>query len=160
MYLAVRFGVAELFKRYTVHRGMWHSLPACVACGLVAFLIVSGQDLVVRAFKSAAVSLGFFTHLVLDELWSFQLRSGHLHVKRSLGTALKCFSRDRRANLAVYATTALLTLLAVGDPMLMQHLGYEVRFGSHTAQQVLDKALELAGVQPHPQPDSGPTLQR
>lgn len=160
IYLAVRFGVAELFKRYTVHRGMWHSLPACAACGLLAFLIVSGQDLLVRAYKASAVSLGFFSHLVLDELWSFQLRNGRLNVKRSLGTALKCFSRDRRANLVVYAATLVLALMAVGDPMLMQHFGYEVRFGPHTAQQVLDKALEMAGAQPHLPSGGGATLQR
>ena len=37
-YAAIRFGAAEIFKRYTVHRGMWHSLPACLACGLLAFI--------------------------------------------------------------------------------------------------------------------------
>jgi hypothetical protein len=41
----------------------------------------------------------------------------------------------------------------------MHHYGYEVKFGSHTAQQVLDKALRLAGVQPQPTADGG-TLQR
>ena len=63
---------AEIFKRYTVHRGMWHSIPACLACGLLAFLIVAGQDLAIRLFKAGAVSLGFLSHLVLDEIWSLQ----------------------------------------------------------------------------------------
>src|SRR5262245_1818197 len=30
IYFLVRFGVGGLFKRYTVHRGMWHSIPANV----------------------------------------------------------------------------------------------------------------------------------
>jgi hypothetical protein len=161
IYLAVRFGAAELFKRYTVHRGMWHSIPACLACGLLAFLIVGGEDLAIRVFKAGAVSLGFFSHLLLDELWSLRLRSGRLNVKRSFGTALKFFGNNSWANISVYAKLAVLALLAVGDPMLMNRFGYEVKFGPHTAQQVLDKALELAGAQPRPAPETGTeTVQR
>ena len=33
-YLLVRFGVSELFKRITVHRGMYHSIPAMLIAGL------------------------------------------------------------------------------------------------------------------------------
>lgn len=162
IYAAIRFGVAEVFKRYTVHRGMWHSIPACLTCGLLAFLIVAGQDLAIRLFKAGAVSLGFFSHLLIDELWSLRLRSGRLNVKRSFGTALKFFGHDKLANASVYAKLAVLSLLAVGDPMLMNRFGYEVTFGPHTAQQVLDKALELAGVQPRgvgPAAEQ-PTIQR
>ena len=160
IYAAIRFGAAEVFKRYTVHRGMWHSIPACLACGLLAFLIVAGQDLALRVFKAGAVSLGFFSHLLLDEIWSFNLRSGKLNVKKSFGTALKFFGGDKWSNAAAYGILALLACLSVGDPMLMHRFGYKVQFGPHTAQEVLDKALELAGVQPPPLlPDAG-TVQR
>lgn len=159
IYAAIRFGVAALFKRYTVHRGMWHSLPACLACGLIAFLIVAGPDLAVRVYKAAAVSLGFLSHLVLDEIWSLQLRSGKLNVKRSFGTALKFFGKSRGANLAMTGLLAVLMFLAVGDPMLMHHLGYKVKVGPQTAEQFFESALQLAGLQPPPAPD-GATLQR
>jgi membrane-bound metal-dependent hydrolase YbcI (DUF457 family) len=159
IYFGVRFGLAELFKRHTVHRGMWHSIPACVACGLLAFLIVSGEDLALRAFKAGAVSLGFLSHLALDELWSLRLRSGRLNIKRSFGTALKFWGNSPMANAMVYAQVLLLGLLAVGDPMLMNHFGYQVRFGPHTAKQVVDDALGMAGVQPRVAPDEQ-TLQR
>src|SRR5689334_6753483 len=33
-YLLVRFGVSQLFKRLTVHRGMFHSIPAMLLAGL------------------------------------------------------------------------------------------------------------------------------
>lgn len=160
IYAAVRFGAAEVFKRYTVHRGMWHSIPACVACGLLAFLIVAGQDLALRIFKAGAVSLGFFSHLVLDEIWSLNLRSGKLNVKRSFGTALKFMGGDRLPNLTAYGTLLVLALLAVGDPMLMNRFGYQVHFGPHTAQQVIDQALKLAGVQPREVPSGASTIQR
>jgi len=153
IYAAIRFGAAEVFKRYTVHRGMWHSIPACIVCGLITFLVVGGQDLAIRLFKSGAVSLGFFSHLLLDEIWSFQLRSGRLNVKKSFGTALKFWGKDSWANMSVYGKLAALSLMAVGDPMLMHRLGYETRFGTQTAQQFLDRALELAGVQKQPPQD-------
>ena len=47
------------------------------------------------------------------------------------------------------------TVFAIGDPMLMEHYGYESRFGEHTAQNILSRALEFAGIQP-----VTPTLQR
>jgi hypothetical protein len=160
IYAAVRFGVAEVFKRYTVHRGMWHSIPACLACGLLAFLIVAGQDLAIRTFKAGAVSLGFFSHLLLDEIWSFRLRSGRLNIKKSFGTALKFWGNNSYANLSVYAKLAVLGFLAVGDPMLMHQFGYEVKFGTQTAQQVVDRALRLAGVQAEAVPEGDATMQR
>jgi len=129
---------------------MWHSIPACLVCGLLTFLAVGGQDLAIRLFKAGAVSLGFFSHLLIDEIWSFQLRSGRLNVKRSLGTALKFWGNDGWANASVYAKLAVLSLFAVGDPMLMNHFGYETRFGPQTAQQFLDQALEMAGAQEQP----------
>jgi hypothetical protein len=159
IYAAIRFGAAEIFKRYTVHRGMWHSLPACLACGLLAFLIVAGQDIAIRLFKAGAVSLGFLTHLILDEIWSFQLRSGKLNVKRSFGTALKFFGRDRWANLTMSGILAGLAFLAVGDPMLMHHYGYQVKFGRQTAEQFFENALRFAGVDPRAALDAE-TLQR
>lgn len=159
IYSVVRFGVAALFKRYTVHRGMWHSLPACVACGLLAFLIVAGPDLAIRLYKAGAVSLGFLSHLVLDEIWSLQLRSGKLNVKRSFGTALKVFGKSRGANFFMSGLLGLLAFLAIGDPMLMHHLGYQVRVGPQTAEQFFESALQLAGLQSPPITDS-PALRR
>jgi hypothetical protein len=159
MYGAIRFGAAELFKRYTVHRGMWHSIPACLACGLAAFIIVSGPDLAIRLYKAGAVSLGFLSHLILDEIWSFRVTSGRLNVKKSLGTALKFFGQDRIANATMIGLLGLLSFIAVGDPMLMNRYGYQLTVGNQTAEQFLHNALRFAGTQPKPIPESE-TMQR
>src|SRR5437899_1976409 len=37
-YLAIRFGAAWLFKHLTVHRGMFHSLPAALIAAEIVFL--------------------------------------------------------------------------------------------------------------------------
>ena len=50
IYIGMRFGVAEIFRRYTVHRGMWHSLPAAASVGLLTFLISDDQNLLLRGY--------------------------------------------------------------------------------------------------------------
>jgi len=126
IYLAVRFGIGGFFKRFTVHRGMWHSLPAAAISGLLAFLIVSGTTLEIRLFKTAAVVLGFVIHLVLDEFWSFEMRRGRLRIKKSLGTALKFWTtKGLWPNVSTYGKLVLLVVLVIEDPYLMEQLGVE-----------------------------------
>ena len=48
----------------------------------------------------------------------------------------------------------MLAFLAVGDPMLMHHFGYQVKVGPQTAEQFFDSALQFAGVQPRATPDA------
>ena len=136
VYCIIRFGVVEIFKRYTVHRGMWHSIPACAVCGLLTFLIVADSHLEVRFFKAAAVMLGFFSHLLLDEIWSVNVRVGRLNVKKSFGTAIKFVGKNSWANFSVYGKLIALTLFAVGDPMLMQFFGQETYFGNQVVRGV------------------------
>lgn len=153
IYVTVRFGLPAIFRKYTVHRGMWHSIPACLMCGLITFLLVAGQDMNVRLFKAGGVVLGFMTHLILDEIWSFGVRGGRLNVKRSFGTALKLFGRDRIANTFIWGKLTLCSLLSIGDPMLMQRYGQDVRFGDKSPQEILGRALEMAGIQRPHQPN-------
>ncbi len=148
LYLVIRFGVAELFKRYTVHRGMWHSLPATATAGLLAFLIVSGDSLEIRLFKTGAVVLGFVTHLLLDEFWSLGVRRGRLKIKKSFGTAIKLWTkRSMWANVSAYGKVIVLIAAVIGDPYLMNQLGTEQPELPHSAeewfQRVVDRTEEL-----------------
>jgi hypothetical protein len=120
IYIIVRFGVAEIFKRYTVHRGMWHSLPAMAICGLLTFLIASGYRLDLRLYKTGAVVAGFFSHLLLDELWSVDLKGRRL--KKSAGTAIKLFSDNAWANISTYGKLVVLIGLTAWDPTLFGRL--------------------------------------
>jgi hypothetical protein len=121
IYLTIRFVVAEVFRRYTVHRGMWHSIPAAVTMGLVAFLVISSEDMTLRLYKTFAVVLGFMIHLILDELWSIEIRRGRLRLKRSFGTAMKFWSgRSTWANVSTYGKLILFAALAASDPVVMR----------------------------------------
>jgi hypothetical protein len=143
IYLMVRFGLAELFRRYTVHRGMWHSLPAAAIAGLCTYLVASNPEPALRLCKAGAVVCGFVTHLALDEFWSFDVRRGKLQVKSSLGTALKLWTTQSLwANVSTYGKLALLVALVIGDPYLMKKLGVDEQPLPGSAQEWLQRLAE------------------
>jgi len=90
LYLLIRYGVAKLLAKYTVHRGMFHSIPAALTFAGIAFLVCGSSDLNLRYFKAGAVLLGVMSHLVLDEIYSIQFNGIRgVRLKSSSGTALK-----------------------------------------------------------------------
>lgn len=117
LYLAIRFGFGAILKHLTVHRGMFHSLPAAAIVTGVAFLVSSGS-LEMRLFKSGGVLAGFLSHLLLDEVWSVDLRG--LRIKKSFGTALKMWGDNGWANLVTFAQLLLVTLLVLNDPVWIE----------------------------------------
>jgi hypothetical protein len=133
MYLLIRFGASALLRRFTAHRGMFHSLPAAVLFGEVAFLLMSGEW-PLRCYKAGAVSLGYLSHLILDEMYSVQYVRGRMALKRSFGTALKLFDRKWLPNMVVYGSVGLLTFLVVKEPDWM---------AEHAAEQKLEQATAL-----------------
>lgn len=120
IYLAIRFCLGALLKHYTVHRGMFHSLPAAVIFGEVAFLVCHSEDLRLRLYKAGAVVVGVMSHLVLDEIWSIQFTRGRFRLKKSFGTAIKVWGDNLWANFTTYAKLGLLTWLIWNDQGLMQ----------------------------------------
>jgi membrane-bound metal-dependent hydrolase YbcI (DUF457 family) len=135
VYFFLRFCLAEVFRRYTVHRGMWHSIPAGVTACLFAFLACSCEDMNLRLFKTIAIFIGFMSHILLDEIWSVEFRRGRYMFKSSFGTALKFWSRNRIANIFSYSLLALLCFLAYHDEGLMNRFGYRAEDVPHTAVQ-------------------------
>ncbi len=121
IYLFIRFVVVEFFKRFTVHRGMWHSIPAAAVAGMLAYLAMPCLNESVRVYKSVAVVVGFFVHLILDEIWSVDVARG-FRLKKSFGTALKFFGDSPLANFSVYAKLILLIYLAWGDQGIIDRL--------------------------------------
>jgi membrane-bound metal-dependent hydrolase YbcI (DUF457 family) len=144
LYLSIRFGVAAIFKKYTVHRGMWHSIPAAAIAGLLAFLVCSCDDMTMRWYKAAAVVIGFLSHLLLDELWSINIRRGRLHFKKSFGTAMKFYSDSTLANVSTYGKFALLLVAASYDPVVMREFADRGAKAEQTARELLGETQEHA----------------
>ncbi|GAB5403821.1 MAG: hypothetical protein Aurels2KO_20520 [Aureliella sp.] len=142
VYILIRFFLAEIFRRYTVHRGMWHSLPAAAIVGMVAFLVMSSEDISVRLFKTMAVVLGFMSHLILDEIWSVDFKRGKYAFKRSFGTALKLWGNDRWANYVTYTKLGVISFLVYQDEGFMSRFGVENPNVPRTATQLLNVISE------------------
>ena len=121
LYLLVRFGLAKLLSKYTVHRGMFHSIPAMLIFGGLVFLLADNGDLQLRYFKAGGVMLGVFSHLMLDEIYSVDIRG--LRIKKSFGTALKLWGKSTWGNVSAYGKLLIVVLLILGEPQIMQRYG-------------------------------------
>lgn len=142
-YLFIRFVVGAIFRKYTIHRGMWHSIPAAAVAGLVAFILVHGDCLEIRLFKACSVVLGFLCHLVMDEIWSVDVRHGIPRFKSSFGTALKFYTTHSfGANVSTYGKLLALLAFVVCDPYLMNQIGVEQGELPQSAQAWFARATE------------------
>jgi membrane-bound metal-dependent hydrolase YbcI (DUF457 family) len=156
VYLLIRFALAELLKRFTVHRGMFHSLPAAAIAGEVAFLLTSG-DLQLRIYKAGAVAIGYLSHLLLDELYSVDYVRGRMKLKRSFGTGVKLFSKGFFANAFTYACLACLTFLATKEPGWMEGFYHQrlQQTAERFAETITDYSQQAVARVPGLQRDSG-----
>ena len=109
IYFFLRFGIAELFRRYTV----------LSEDGIVDLAVENA-----RLFKTLAVFVGFMSHILLDELWSVEYRRGKYVFKHSFGTALKFLGESRLANVTTYVLLGVLSVVAYHDEAIMEHFGY------------------------------------
>jgi membrane-bound metal-dependent hydrolase YbcI (DUF457 family) len=123
LYLLIRYGAAKMLAKYTVHRGMFHSIPAALTFAGVAFLICGCSNLHLRYFKAGAVMLGVMSHLILDEIYSVEWHRGRIRFKKSFGSAIKLWGSNIWANLSAWGKLALVVLLIMGEPMVMEQYG-------------------------------------
>ncbi|WP_043756354.1 metal-dependent hydrolase [Imhoffiella purpurea] len=114
VFLCVRYGFFEIFTRFTVHRGIWHSWLGIAAASLATVDIaywIWEQPPESAWTAGLMVGIGYFTHLFLDEVYSVDLFNSRL--KRSFGTALKPFSLDDRwSSLSMLAVVLALAWVA------------------------------------------------
>jgi hypothetical protein len=113
LYLAIRFGLAWFFKHLTVHRGMFHSLPAAFIAAEAVFLADTGPEAKARLTLAGGVLIGFLSHLVLDELYAVDARG--LRLNKAAGSALKLTSQSVTATLFTWLVFVGLTYLAGVD---------------------------------------------
>ena len=86
-FFLVRYILGYLLAKFTVHRGLWHSVPAAVLCSEITYLLFFDLPVKVRLLYALSVLGGFISHLLLDEMYSVKVLA--LDTKRSFGTALK-----------------------------------------------------------------------
>lgn len=120
LYFGIRFGVSKLIGHFSVHRGMWHSIPAALIFAGLAFLITGSENVNIKYFKAIAVFAGTMSHLVLDEVYSVDTRGVIPKFKKSFGTAVKFWGKNGWANFSTYAKLAVVALAVFGDASTLQ----------------------------------------
>jgi hypothetical protein len=111
VYLAIRFGMAWFFRRLTVHRGMFHSIPAAVIAAEVVFLAHNCHEPWGRLTLAGGVLIGYLSHLVLDEIYAIDASGLLLRANKAAGSALKLFSQSVPATVCAWVLLGLLTYL-------------------------------------------------
>ncbi len=142
-YVVMRFGVSRLFKKYTVHRGMWHSIPAAASVGLLVYILAYAHGQFLAVYTAGGAVLGFMSHLVLDEIWSVERKGVRVRLKKSFGTALKFWStRSMWANVSTYGKLALLVAIVVMQPKWLTEVHPHAQPESPREKQVADERAD------------------
>jgi membrane-bound metal-dependent hydrolase YbcI (DUF457 family) len=120
-YVMVRHGLRRTLSRLTVHRGISHSVPTCAVWGALTYLYYPSDYQQIRLAMAVAVMLGFFSHLLLDEICSVDLRGAR--VNKAFGTAIKFWAPSPWTTLAMYLLLSYLSWRVIEqwpeDPALL-----------------------------------------
>lgn len=114
-YAGVRYGGSAILSKFAVHRGMFHSLPALIICGEAVFLSYISDSYPVKFLMAGGISLGFLSHLVLDEVYSVERKGVTIRLKKSAGSALKWFGNGLFGNAVAYAILLTMTYITLVD---------------------------------------------
>jgi len=117
MYLFLRYGVSWVISRISVHRGMFHSIPAMLISGLVIYLEYDSPDRRIRLILAGGVMLGFLSHLILDEIYSVDFNGLRPRLSKSAGSAVKLASPSWTGTMACYAILVALAVVAYAEWM-------------------------------------------
>ena len=112
--LFVYFIIGGIFKHFTEHRGVFHSIPAALVMGLVAMSIsgLLGLGEKLALVVGLAITAGYLSHLVLDEINSTVNLSGiPFKPKKSLGTALKLTGGSKMMTTAIYVALVVFLVM-------------------------------------------------
>jgi membrane-bound metal-dependent hydrolase YbcI (DUF457 family) len=122
VYLFMRFGLTNMIRKYTVHRGMFHSIPAGLIFAGLAFLVCGASPFEIRCYKAGGVLAGFMSHLMLDEIYAIEWKGGSWRFKKSFGTAIKFWGDDAWSNFTTYAKLAIVAMFILAEPSVIEHL--------------------------------------
>ncbi len=125
IYAIIRYGGSYVLGKLSVHRGMFHSIPAMIIAAEIAFLGFKSDSLITKGLMAGGVGIGFVSHLILDEIYSVQWNGLKVRLKSSSGTAIKMMGKKFAPNIVTYSLLMVLTyasLVSVGvikDPAFL-----------------------------------------
>lgn len=107
-YFVTRVIVVRLLQRFTVHRGMVHSLPAAIITFEIVYLLFWDLYWYDRLYIGIAGFVGFMSHLVLDASGNIDLLGKALGKAEKKPAALKLVSDRTGATVFMYASMLVL----------------------------------------------------
>jgi hypothetical protein len=115
MYLLIKYGLSMFVGAVSVHRGMFHSIPALLIAAEGTYLAYPSNNVKVKFLMAAGIAIGFFSHLLLDEFYSVQWSGVRISLKKSAGSAIKFFGPTFGANAVAYMLLAGLTVVTLTE---------------------------------------------
>ena len=106
IYFGIRWPCEFLLQRFTVHHGIFHSIPMALVFAAGVMLVFHRSPENFRYFYAAAGAAGWLLHLTIDEIHAFFSGSG------KFGSSLKFYSSSFSATLLTYLAAALLLAAA------------------------------------------------
>jgi len=115
MYLLIKYGLSMFVGVVSVHRGMFHSVPALLIAAEGTYLAYPSNSVRVKLLMASGIAVGFFSHLLLDEFYSVQWSGVRITLKKSAGSAIKFFGPAFGANVVTYMLLTGLTVVTLTE---------------------------------------------
>ncbi len=135
-FIIVKVFLEKIFNKFTSHRGIFHSVPAILIVFLICLLIASKTNLPVKEqfIISLSVAMGYFCHLLLDEIFAFNFLTSskskdlslweqvkkRFTTKKSFGTALDLGFNQPEKYPGIIAYAILIVLIFFTFPSLKE----------------------------------------
>jgi len=120
VYAAIRYGAAFILGKLSVHRGMFHSIPALLIAAELAYLGFKSDDMIVKLLMAGGVAAGFLSHLILDEIYSVEWSVIRVRLNKAAGSAFKFVGKRFVPNAFTYALLMFLTYVTLVDVGLLE----------------------------------------
>lgn len=101
------------FTRLTRHRGIMHSVPFVCLWALLSMELGRRFGFALSLAAGVVALAAGGSHLLLDELWSFELKGVRLRLKPTFGTAFKFWSASPLATTVCYVLLAAMVWMTV-----------------------------------------------
>lgn len=137
VYGAIRYGGSALLSRLSVHRGMFHSIPAMLIAADLAFLAYKSDSNITKLLMAVGVALGFFSHLLLDEIYAVEWSGVRIKLNKFAGSAIKLAGNRLVPNVFTYSLLMVMTYAALVQSGLVKEPG--AGQPPHTLQQAVEE---------------------
>jgi membrane-bound metal-dependent hydrolase YbcI (DUF457 family) len=121
VYTLVQYAGRQLMGYLTTHRGIFHSIPMALIWGCIVFIAFRHSPSYSQNWIATSSLIGFMTHLLIDELFSFvNIKGVRLSPKESFGTALKFWSPSNTASILAYMVLSFLLYLCITQKGILE----------------------------------------